>query len=160
MYRLPIFKYAVVIIIFSFIINYATVSIIVPFYQKMGWWSEETFVSIIGMDAFYLIGAITWGPIIETYLFQVFPIKIMLSWSFFHNKLPLVILISGFVFGIIHVDLRVVTAAIPIGALFSYTYIIYEKKSKQPVLFVIILHSVINVLNIAIAFIRYKMSNP
>ena len=156
---LSIVKYTFFAVLMCLIANYVAAFISVFVFYRIGIWDPSTYVPITEMDLFDTIGAVTFGPIIESYLSCVFPIGIMLKFRFFEKRIPLVIFISSFGFSLahLHIGLNVVLYGFLMGIILAYTYIIYLKKIKRPVIIITIIHSAANLISMIIAYIRLNI---
>ena len=152
-YNLSPIKYLLLGVILCFVINIASTLIALLLFQRLGWWSVDEIIPISQQSVLMIITAVIISPVAETLLFQVLPINIMLKIKFFCNKMPLIIFISAFIFGFMHGDLRTIIYAFIVGIFLAYTYIIYKLKNSKPILFVALLHSLINLSTVLIAWI-------
>ncbi|WP_420850099.1 type II CAAX prenyl endopeptidase Rce1 family protein [Pedobacter xixiisoli] len=91
--------------------------------------------------------AIFLSPLIETFIFQWLVYEQLIAFSFFKKRIYFIILISGFIFGVIHsFSIEYQFFAFVLGCYLCFVYYYFKTYSKYAFLAVFIIHAVRNLL--------------
>ena len=138
-YKLKIYQLILLGILFPLIFS----TIVAIFYEWLGIIdntveNEELRVSIPA-----LIAMITIGPLLETYLFQYFPLIIVHHLCKGHKyHYHITVLLSAIVFAVIHPhEPFYFTAMLALGLTLSFTCLIFIRKNRHPVLYTSLIHA-------------------
>tara|TARA_R110001583_G_C5514211_1_gene397004 strand:- start:71 stop:556 length:486 start_codon:yes stop_codon:yes gene_type:complete len=133
---------------FNFIlINFITLLLIVTPFIFLKYFLNISSINTIMANSSnlkqFFVGVIL-GPIIETLIFQILVIKLVLIIT---NKKSIVIFSSAFIFGLTHYfSFFYFTYAFTVGLFFAYLYFLSELKKINPFLTLLIVHSLYNLL--------------
>lgn len=95
------------------------------------------------LDLWFLV--IILVPILETYLFQHFPFKLMQKWKRTKHKYGLYIALSAIAFSLSHCySLQYIIMVIPGGVLLGYIYVFYSKNLRKAFWTTTIIHALKN----------------
>lgn len=108
----------------------------------------------IGLGIGSWIFAVLIVPIVETFLGQQLPFKLLQNWDLTKNKYGIYILVSALIFGLFHYySLQYILFAFSIGLILSYTYFFYSKSPKLAFGITALIHGLRNMMTfIIIAF--------
>lgn len=105
----------------------------------------------------FAIYAVTIVPVLETFLNQYLPFKLMQKLNCTRNKYGLYIFASAIVFGLCHTySLQYMIFGFSIGLILGYTYFFYSKTPKLAFWSTTLIHSTRNGLAILITFMADK----
>jgi membrane protease YdiL (CAAX protease family) len=97
----------------------------------------------LGIGSWILVVII--APILETFLNQWLPFKLMQKWSLTKNKYGIYILISAIIFGLCHTySLQYILFAFSVGLILGYTYFFYSKTPKLAFWITTLIHGLRN----------------
>jgi hypothetical protein len=103
-----------------------------------------------------LIGMV--GPVIETAIFQLLPVKLLCKIKNISYWIP--IAVSSVLFGYAHIDFSVfyMVFGIAIGYVFASLFVIYKVKKSYSLAFwlVCLIHSINNIVGVVLIFYFYK----
>ncbi|SOD19876.1 type II CAAX prenyl endopeptidase Rce1 family protein [Pedobacter xixiisoli] len=95
----------------------------------------------------FMFFAIFLSPLIETFIFQWLVYEQLIAFSFFKKRIYFIILISGFIFGVIHsFSIEYQFFAFVLGCYLCFVYYYFKTYSKYAFLAVFIIHAVRNLL--------------
>lgn len=98
-----------------------------------------------GPDLDWWVVVIILGPILETYLFQHLPFKLLQKWNLTKRKYGIYIVITTIVFSLLHCySLQYIIAVIPGGIILAYVYVFYCKSMRKAFWSTTIIHSLRN----------------
>lgn len=97
-------------------------------------------------------------PILETFIHQHLPFKLMQSWSWAKNKYGLYIIVSAIVFGLIHTySLQYMIFAFSVGLILGYMYFFYSKTPRKSFWSTTLIHALRNLVAFLAALTPYKI---
>lgn len=101
----------------------------------------------IGPGIGSFIFAVIIVPIIETFLGQQLPFKLLQNWNLTKNKYGIYILVSAVIFGLFHTySLQYILLAFSVGLILSYTYFFYSKNPKRAFWITALIHGLRNMM--------------
>lgn len=132
------------------ILSYAATILIIPFLQNAGptGGRDLTVLNIGGKGRnIFILFAILLSPLIETFIFQWLIYEQLRVFSFFKNRVYLIVLISGAIFGIIHnFSIEYQLFAFSLGCYLCFTYHYFKTYSKSAFLAIFLIHSFRNLI--------------
>lgn len=137
--HLPLYWFIPLILLLSYIV-------VLPFA-----FIEDDFVREPHSLIFDFIVACIAAPLIETYLFQVLPIRVFMDY-WIKNK-NVAIFISALLFGISHLySWNYIIWTFFVGLLFAWAYVIYKEVQgyKKAVLAIVVIHALRNFISLII----------
>ncbi|MBW8333661.1 MAG: CPBP family intramembrane metalloprotease [Prolixibacteraceae bacterium] len=86
-------------------------------------------------------------PILETFIHQHLPFKLMQNWSWAKNKYGLYILVSAIVFGLVHTySFQYIIFAFSVGLILAYMYFFYSKNPRISFWSTTLIHALRNLI--------------